>query len=258
MLLPLRLLFRLAVVLAVGLTAGGCSGGRVVPEAEVVISERALRSHLRVLAEPVIAADSARAAERARYAAGRMRSAGLMPVLESSFLLRQDGSSTGPLLDPARVHVLGYVAGRHPSYADELVLVAADLDGTGAAAALEAARVLAEEARTTQVPERTVLVALWGPPRTGAFGLADYLAHPTWALDGVRRVLLVSADTAATNEGRRMLAARGIEAEALALGDRTVAEAAPEVERARAFAQAVRLTDALLARTRAAAAGTAE
>ena len=228
----------------------GCSGGRALPEGDAVISQSALRSHLAALARPV-APDSAQVAQRARYAAGRMRAAGLMPVLDGSFFLASDGSSTGPLLAPARHHVLGYVAGRHPSHADELVLVAADLGETGAAA-LEAARVLADEARTAQELERSVLIALWAPPRTGELGLADYLAHPTWALENVHRVLLVSADTSAARESRQVLTVRGIASEVVTVQDAS-SDAPTVAERARVLFRAVRLTDALLARTRAAA-----
>ncbi len=252
---PVPLPFRFVCALLLAAVVAGCGGGRALPASDGLLSQSALRSHLRALTGPLVPADSAQATQRARYAAGRMQAAGLMPVLDGSFFLRSDGASPGPLFGPARSHVLGYVAGRHPSYYDVLVLVAADLNGVGAAATLEAARVLAEEARTTQVPERSVLFALWAPPRTGALGLHDYLANPTWALENVYRVLLGAADTASATESRRLLAARGIASEVVTVADPALADAPPPAERARALFRAVRLADALLAQVHAAALG---
>lgn len=247
----LRLIVLIAVLVAVYL--GGCAGRQAVPEAQGAISQSALRSHLRTLTEPPLAADSAQAANRARYAAGRMRASGLMPVKEGSFLIRASGS-VGPLLDPSQAHVLGYVAGRHPSHASELVLVAASRDGAEGMAALEMGRILADEARFTQVPERSVLIALWASPPPGARGLQDYLANPTWALEHIHRVLLVSADTAATRVSRRLLDARGIASEVVTVRSDSLAETLPA--RAATLIRAARLTEALLARTRAAATDT--
>ena len=207
---PYRFFF---LVLGMVSLAGCARSGATVAPPEGW-SEGEIRAHLRQLTEPVAAADSARAARRVLYAARRMEVAGLMPARDPSFLLAMGKEGRSPSLiavsDPAQSHVLGYVTGRHPSYYDELVLVVADLDRPAAAAALEVARVLAEQARDTQVPERTVLFALWAPPRTGIFGLQDYLAHPTWGLDSVTRVLLVTADTAAVAESKRLLTERGL------------------------------------------------
>ena len=245
-----RLFFFLVAALVVRPMAGCASPGAVAEE-EVRWSEGALRDHLRQLVEPV-PTDSAAVARRPQYAARRMQAAGLMPAREPSFLLRMRGGplEPAPLAGPPQAHVLGYVAGRHPSFHDELVLVAADLDSPGAAAALEVARALVEEARYTQTPERSVLFALWAPPRTGAQGLRDFLANPTWALPNVTRVLLVTTDTTAAAESRRALEARGISTDMVTVDDQSVAGegARPEVERARTLVRTLRLTDELYRR----------
>lgn len=262
---PLRFVFLAPFVGAVFLAASlaGCASSATsdgVVEGRVW-SESALRDHLRQLTDPAASADSASAARRATYAVRRMRAAGLMPAREPSFLVRQNRTdvpaSSEAFVDPAQAHVLGYVAGRHPSYYDELVLVVADLNAPGAAAVLAAARALAEEARYTQTPERSVLFALWAPPRTGALGLSDFLANPTWALPNVTRALLVTTDTAAVAESSQLLRDRGIPAEVVTVEDRSVAGSAgrPEVEQARVLARTVRLAEALYTHVLAVAVG---
>ena len=237
----------------------GCAGTEDVVEAEERWDEGALRGHLRQLTEPIVPFDSVRVARRTLYAARRMEAAGLMPARDPSFLVRMRGAdpseSPQTFISPTQAHVLGYVAGRHPSYYDELVLVAADLDSRGAAAALEVARVLAEQARFTQTPERTVLFALWSPPRTGAAGLVDFLANPTWALPNVTRALLVTADTASAAEGQRLLETRGISSGIVSVDDQSVSRPGSEagfIREARTLARTVRLADALYARVLAA------
>ncbi|MEM1041155.1 MAG: hypothetical protein AAGI91_00855 [Bacteroidota bacterium] len=239
-----------SLVLLLALAATGCGGGRAFSEADQEISTSALRTHLRALAEPLVPLDSAEVADRARYAAGRMRAIGMMPVLDGSFLLRASGA-TGPVPDPSQAHVLGYIAGRHPSYADELVLVAASLESAEGSAVLEAARVLTEEARFTQTPERSVLVALWSPSRPEAAGLEDYLARPTWTLGRTHRVLVVAADTAAARASRDLLSDRGVASERVTVPPGSLG--AVLVRDAEAL-RAVRLTEAVLARARAATA----
>jgi hypothetical protein len=256
-------------VLLVALVAGcassdGASSDGTVEE-EPVWSEGALRDHLGQLTAPVASADSALAARRTLYAVRRMRAAGLMPAREPSFLVRQstprsriDGpASLETSADPAQAHVLGYVTGRHPSHYDELVLVAADLNAPGAAAVLETARALAARARYTQTPERSVLFALWAPPRTGALGLSDFLANPTWALPNVVRALLVTTEPASVAESLRVLRARGIPVDVVTVEDQSVAAQGgqPEAEQARRLARTGWLTDALYARVLATAAG---
>lgn len=172
----------------------------MAPVDPYALSTRSLFADANRLAAP--ATDSVAAARRAQYAAQRMREDGLMPPFPSSFLL------TGE--DERRAHVLGYVPGRDPSHASQLVLVAADLETILAAAVLETARRLAREALDTQVPERTVLAALWGTPRAGSAGLRDFFDHPTWALEGIERVLFVTSDAEAAREAQALGNAYGI------------------------------------------------
>lgn len=249
--------YRLLLVVLLVASGAGCASNGTVAETEPAWSEGVLRDHLQQLTAPVAPADSAQAVRRVLYAARRMRRSGLMPAREPSFLLRMGGTdvpaSPEAFVGPAQAHVLGYVTGRHPSHYDELVLVAADLNGAGAAAALEVARALEQEALYTQTPERTVLFALWAPPRTGAQGLADFLANPTWDLSNVRRALLVAADSAAVTESRRRLEAHGIPAHVVAVEDRSVAVQRARPDGERVLARTVRLTEALYARTIAAA-----
>jgi hypothetical protein len=251
--------FRLLILPLMLVALAGCVGSERAVDAPPEWDESALRAHLRQLVDPAAVADSARAARRTLYAARRFEVAGLMPARDPSFLVgtgtTQRSPATASATDPARAHVLGYVTGRHPSHYDELVLVAADLDRPGAAAVLAVARRLADEARDTQVPERTVLFALWAPPRTGALGLRDYLANPTWALDHVDRVLLVTTEPSAASESRELLEARGIAVDVVAVSEQTVigAEAQPEVVQAIALANVTLLADVLDRRLRAAA-----
>lgn len=249
--------FFCALLLVASLT--GCAGSEAPTEAEERWDEGALRGHLRQLTEPIASLDSARVARRTLYAARRMESAGLMPARDPSFLVRMRRTEPSALpqtvIDPTQAHVLGYVPGRHPSQYDELVLVTADLDSRGAAAVLEVARELAERARFTQTPERTVLFALWSPPRTGAAGLTDFLANPTWALPNVTRAFVVTADTSAAATSLELLEGQGIPSEVVAVDDQSVTRPGSDegfIQEARALARTVRLTDALYARVLAA------
>ena len=246
----------LAALLAASLA--GCAGSDDVAEVEERWVEGDFRDHLRQLTEPIVPFDSSRVARRTRYAARRMEAAGLMPARDPSFLVRMRGTPLpvpAASVDPTQAHVLGYVAGRHPSYHDELVLVAADLNSVSAAAVLEVAQAVAEQARFTQTPERTVLFALWSPPRTGARGLADFLSNPTWALPNVEHVLLVTADSLAASESQRLLEAQDIPSDVVAVADQsvTVQETPQDVIEARTLTRTVLLADFLHARVLAAA-----
>ena len=234
---------------SLALVAAGCGGAEAVQHDSYALSESALYGHLDRLvgSEP----DSAQAARRAGYAAGQMRAAGLMPVFASSFFLAGVAGAD----DPGRAHVLGYVPGRHPSYADTLVVVAADRDSPGAAAALETARRLALEALDVQVPARTVLFALWAPPRSGARGVADYLARPTWGIDQIARVLLVSSDSAAVAESRAVLDAHGVAAEQVSIPPTSAQADRPGAKRERLRSETLRLAEILHRRTRVVSAG---
>lgn len=246
--MPRPVRFLLALLLAASL--GGCAGSEDAAEIEARWDEGTLRSHLRQLTEPIVPLDSARVARRTLYAARWLEAAGLMPARDPSFLVRMRGAdpttASPSFVGPTQAHVLGYIAGRHPSHYEELVLVAADLNSRGGAAVLEVARELAEQARFTQTLERTVLFALWSPPRTGALGLADFLANPTWALPNVQRALLVTADSAAA-ESQRLLEARGIPSDVVAVADQSVTTqgAGQEVEDARTLTRTVVLAELL-------------
>lgn len=236
----------------------GCAGSDDVVETEERWAEGDFRGHLRQLTEPIVPFDSSRVARRTLYAARRMEVAGLMPARDPSFLVRTRGTSPSDLaapVDPTQAHVLGYVAGRHPSHYEELVLVATDLNSVSAAAVLEVARTLAEQARFTQTPERTVLFALWSPPRTGARGLTDFLANPTWALPNVTRTLLVTSDSSAAAESRELLDARGIPSDVITVKDQSVSvqETSQGVIEARTLTRAVLLADLLYTHILAAA-----
>ena len=210
-------LFFVGLTLAGGLA--GCASREALPRDPYVLSERALFEHLDRVSAP--AADSAAAVRRAGYAARQMRAAGLMPVRASSFFLRSGG-----------LDVLGYVPGRHPGHADTLIVVAADLEGAAAAAVLETARRLALEALDTQVPNRSLLFALWDPARGERSGLAGYLAHPTWGLDRVARVVLVTAEAAGAERDQELLGAHGIASEVVEVPPMGDGAAAREVLRA--------------------------
>jgi hypothetical protein len=248
--------FLLAALLAASLA--GCAGSDDIAEVEERWAEGNFQDHLRPLTEPIVPPASSRVARRTLYAARRLEAAGLMPARAPSFLVRMRGTAL-PVppasIDPTQAHVLGYIAGRHPSHYDDLVLVAADLNSVSAAAVLEVARALAEEARFTQTPERTVLFALWSPPRTGPRGLADFLSNPTWALPNVERALLVTSDSSAAAESRELLAVRGIPSDVVTVEDQnvTVQETSQDVLEARTLTRTVLLADFLYARVLAAA-----
>lgn len=128
------------------------------------------------------------------FLVARLREGGLTPVFGG-------GAAGGTFrLGPAGA-VAALIPGRHPALRDQLVVAAADADNAGAAALLEAARLLAARSTFVPVPERTVLVAFLVPPRKGAEGLADVLAAPVWADSAVARVLRVAQGDATPDAG---------------------------------------------------------
>ncbi len=124
------------------------------------------------------------------------------------------------------LNVMGYVPGKHPALSRELILVCADLDavgpfagvptlepaylGAGAAALLETARQYAFFAQYTQVPERTLLFAVFSGARQGYAGLRDYLRAPLWTLDHTRAVVYVGLDPPDEPAVRALLDAYGL------------------------------------------------
>lgn len=122
--------------------------------------------------------------------------------------------------------VMGYVAGRHPTRARELVLVCADLEalipapdiqvvdfdafGRSTAALLETARTMARYARFANVPERSLLFAIWLDAADGPDELAGYLRAPLWALERTRAVVYVGLPSARVAEVEALLQPYGI------------------------------------------------
>lgn len=133
------------------------------------------------------------------YSENQLREAELHPAYDSEFTLHFL-SDAAP---PSAIGVLGYVPGKHPERMTELVLVFARLDGMGTSAVpsgfpdlgvatvLEVARQYSAFAQGFQVPERTVLFALFSGGPTGGLGLHAYLARPAWPLDKTRSVIYV-------------------------------------------------------------------
>ncbi len=249
--------FLIGSVLLAGLTAAGCSAPVRPSEAEATISAERLGRDLSQLTPVVAPGDSTAGARRARFAAARLRGLGLQPALHGSFLtypasgLTYPASGEAPVgnAEAARSNVLAYLPGRNPIHASRLVLVAAELGTPAAPAVLGALGPLTEEARFTTVPERTVGVALWAPP--GADGVRDFLSNPTWALDGIERVLLVAAEPARAEPSRRLFEAAGLTVEVVGGGEVEPADAAAATP-TRRLARALRLSEVVYARTRAA------
>lgn len=121
------------------------------------------------------------------------------------------------------LNLMGYVSGKHPALADELVLICADVDalpsiyqtganesGTGAAAGLEVARQLATFSRHWLVPGRTVLFAFWSGSQTGHAGLREYLARPMWSLEKTRSVIYVGIRSESISQVAALVEGEGI------------------------------------------------
>ena len=239
----------IGLALLAALAAAGCSAPVRPGAADAPISAERLRSDLAQLATPLAPTDSAAAARRARYASGRLRGLGLQPALHGSFLVYPTPATLRVRrgADVARAHALGYLPGRNPLHAQRLVLVAAELGTPAAAAVVSALGPLAEEARFKTVPERTVGVALWAPP--SADGTRDFLTHPTWALEGIDRVVLVEAAPGAAEASRRLFEGAGLSVEVVVGAGEAVGGEAPATRR---LAQALQLAEAVYSRVRAA------
>lgn len=124
------------------------------------------------------------------------------------------------------INLLGFVAGKHPKRARELVIVATDMDnvgaiagvstfdadhlGIGTAALLEVARHYALFGAYGSVPERTVLFAVFSGGRQGHAGLRSYLRLPAWPLSQTRAVVYLGLDPQHAPDARALLAAQDI------------------------------------------------
>ena len=100
---------------------------------------------------------------------------------------------------PAARVVSGYVPGAHPVVRTDRVLLGAALDGPGAAAVLEVARVLAERSRWANVPDRAVHVVLWEGRRTARQSLAQTLRAPLWSREATTGAVVVGEGPAAVD-----------------------------------------------------------
>ncbi|MEM6782540.1 MAG: hypothetical protein AAF624_02265 [Bacteroidota bacterium] len=131
-------------------------------------------------------------AEALRYAEERLQRYGWTPAAGASYLQRHPGAASA---DSGQAHVLSLLPGRDGRVRNDLVIVAADLDGAGAAAAISVARRLAERAIYDHAPGRTVLLGLWGAPRNGTRGFGDLARFPGWVPSQVAAVFYATADT---------------------------------------------------------------
>src|SRR5690606_1499882 len=150
--------------------------------------------------------------------------AGATPVaLPRGIVLR---TNTEFLPRASAINTMGFVAGKDPVRASELVIVCADLDsdgafrgvrrtkpedlGIGTAALLELARNYAYFSRLISIPERTILLAVWSGSRTDHAGLRAYLRHPLWVIDQTVAVVYIGLSDEKAEEVREILERRAI------------------------------------------------
>lgn len=124
------------------------------------------------------------------------------------------------------MNVIGYVAGKHPRHARDLVLVCGDLDavsdfagvqtvdfrnfGIETSALLEVARNLSYVSRRWSLPERSVMLAVWSGSELGHVGLRQFLDDPTWSLGRISSVIYVGLSAEEEPVVRRILADKGL------------------------------------------------
>lgn len=163
--------------------------------------------------------------QAARYAAARMREYRLQPAGEDTYELAylSSASRRSPAGGASEKIVAGYVAGKHPEHAQELVIVCADLGapekgqaetgldslGVGAAALLEVARNYSLIARYGLVPERSVLFVLWPGSRPDRSDARGFLSVPPWALKAARALIYVGLPPADHGTVRETARAHG-------------------------------------------------
>lgn len=120
------------------------------------------------------------------------------------------------------INIFGYTPGKHPTLANELVIVCADLDavgafagvptldtvhlGEGTAALLEVAQQYAFFARFESLPQRSIMFAVFSGAWQGHAGLRAYLRHPLWVLDQTRAVVYVGLNPSDEPAVRSLLA----------------------------------------------------
>ncbi|MDT0630553.1 hypothetical protein RQM47_13870 [Rubrivirga sp. S365] len=166
----------LALALAACLVAAGCAGSEsaVRPPSTVAPDSAAVAA----LRDSIAAAPSP--AARRAVAVRALRAAGVTPLAGDLF----ETGVGAPLVG-------GFVPGRVPSRASELVVVAANLSEAAAADVLEAARVLVALSLVEVVPERTVRVALWPGTYSAREGVSLTLRSPLWPRPAVAAVVVV-------------------------------------------------------------------
>ena len=178
---PARLALPLVLLACAALAAiGGCAGSaeavEVGPDARP--SARAVAALADSLARP--------GADRRAVAARALARGGATPLGDPVL-----GDSLGLFAWSGAPVAAGLVPGRHPLARPDLVVGGTRIDGPAAPAVLEAARVLAERARWTHQPERTVEVVLWSGLWTDRQAVSEVLRAPVWPRDNVRAVLVV-------------------------------------------------------------------
>ena len=163
-----------------------CAAALALAVSGCLVPERAVRAPASVAPDAEAAAalgDSlARAPSpeaRRGVAARALRRAGVTPLAGGRFTVGVGAPLVG-----------GFVPGRVPGRAAELVVVAASLDGPGAADAVEAVRVLVDLSLAGTVPERTVQVVLWTGSAGGA-GLRTAVSAPLWSREAVVAAVVV-------------------------------------------------------------------
>ncbi|MGB3542920.1 hypothetical protein [Rubrivirga sp.] len=128
--------------------------------------------------------DAASSLARLAVGARAMVGVGLTP-LASPLLSTPESRFTLPAVSGPLA--LGLIPGGDPLLRSELVVVGADVDTPSAAVVLEAARALVERSQWTDVPGRSVQIALW----SGAASRSRALSAPLWRRDAVYAVLEV-------------------------------------------------------------------
>ena len=196
------LVYAVAIVLA--LPASGClvSESAVRPPASVGPDSLGVR----VLRDSLARAPSA--AARRAVAVRALRAAGVTPLAGDLF-------TTGvraPLVG-------GFVPGRVPGRASELVVVGASLDAASAADVVEAARALVDLSLVQTTPERTVQVVLWTGALETPEALALALRSPLWPRDGLAAAVVVG-DAAALPDSVGGVAVAAVPADRPALAAR--------------------------------------
>ncbi len=124
------------------------------------------------------------------------------------------------------INMLGYFSGKHPLRRHELVILCADMDalgryaginimdfqrfGTATAALLEVVRNVGFVTQRWQVPDRTIMVAIWSGSRVGHAGLRAFLENATWPLSRIHSVVYVGLTEDDRRHVQAILDERGI------------------------------------------------